>query len=90
MTEIFMPSPSQRWAHLLDRLAFAALCAFVFVMPWEDAVPLIGGFVVGRWITLLAGGLLVLRIAADGRFRKPSPIHGLMIAAVGWSILSVL
>lgn len=72
----------------LDFAAFAGLCAFVFTMPWEDAVPLLGGFVVSRWIALLVMGFLMLRIGAGRELRKPSLVHGLMLAFVTWAALS--
>ena len=74
----------------LDRIAFASLCLFVFMIPWEEASPLVGGFVIGRWIGLLTFGVLVLRIAATGRLRKLSVPHGLMLGLVAWAALSIL
>jgi O-antigen ligase len=72
----------------LDRAAFAGLCAFVFTMPWEEAVPLLGGFVISRWIALVVFGILILRIGAGRQVRKLSLVHGLMLAFVTWSALS--
>jgi len=84
------PSLSSSWGVALDRLAFAVLAAFVFTMPWENAVPMVGGFVVSRWLTLLAGAILALRILVCWRLRKPSAVHGAMLAVVMWSVLSLL
>jgi len=76
-------------AAALDRLAFACLCALIFAIPWEESIPLLDGFVVGRWIALLACGLLGLRLAITDKVRQPSLLHGLMFALVGWVGLSL-
>jgi O-antigen ligase len=73
----------------LDRIAFASLCAFVCMMPWQE-LPLFEGFVVGKWIGLLTFGILVLRIAVTGHLRKVSLPHALMLGLVLWAGLSVL
>jgi O-antigen ligase len=73
----------------LDRLAFAGLWAFTFTVPWEESVPLLDGFVIGRWIGLLVLGLLLLRLAVTERFRRPSLTHGLMAALIAWAGLSI-
>ena len=74
----------------LDRVAFACLCAFVFAMPWEDSIPLLDGFVIGRWIGLLTFALVALRIGVTDHFRKPSTLHGLMCALMAWAGLSII
>lgn len=75
--------------NVLDRAAFAGLCAFVFAMPWEDSVPLIGGLVLTRWIGLLACAVLTLRVAVTDRFRKPSILHAFMCALIAWIAASI-
>jgi len=76
-------------ARVLDRIAFASLCAFVFAMPWEESIPLVGGVVLARWIGLLAFAVLALRVAVTDRFRKPSVLHVLMCALVVWAAASI-
>jgi O-antigen ligase len=87
-TAIHPGAASSSLARTLDAAAFAGLCAFVFTMPWEEAVPLLGGFVISRWIALLVFGTLVLRIGAARQVRKPSLVHGLMLGFVTWAALS--
>jgi O-antigen ligase len=74
----------------LDRVAFGCLCAFVFAVPWEESIPLLDGFVIGRWIGLLTIAVLALRVAVTDQFRRPSPLHGLMAAFMAWAALSLI
>jgi O-antigen ligase len=76
-------------ARALDRVAFAGLCAFVFTIPWEESVPLLGGFVVSRWFALLTLGALLLRISMTARFRRLSALHAAMLSLVAWAALSI-
>lgn len=73
----------------LDRAAYAMLCAFVFAVPWEDSVPLLGGFVISRWLGLLAFGLLMLRVGVAPRLRKLTDLHYWLLAFALWSSASV-
>jgi len=73
----------------LDLIAYACLCAFVFAVPWEESVPLLGGFVIGRWLGLAAFVLTVLRVIASREGRKLSPLHYWMLGFVGWAALSL-
>jgi len=66
------------------------LCAFVFVIPWDESVPLLGGFLMGRWLGSLAFGVTVLWIALTGRVRRVSAVHYALAGLAGWSALSVL
>ena len=72
----------------LGKLAFATLWIFVFVMPWEESVPLWGGFVISRWVALVAVSLLVLAVLATRRLRRPCALHVLMLAFVAWSAVT--
>ena len=74
----------------LDQVAFATLCGFVFAVPWEESIPLLDGFVVGRWIGLITLVLVLLRIAVTGRFRRPSLLHAGMCALMAWAAFSIL
>jgi len=73
----------------LGKLAFATLWIFVFVMPWEESVPLWGGFVISRWVALVAVSLLVLAVLATRRLRRPCALHTLMLAFVAWSAVTL-
>jgi O-antigen ligase len=75
-------------ATAVDRIAFASLLAFVFMIPWEDSVPLLGGLVIGRWVGLLTLAAVVVRIVATGRYRKLSALHGWMLGLVAWAALT--
>jgi O-antigen ligase len=74
---------------LLDRLAFLCLFAFVFAIPWEESVPLLGGFVISRWLGLLAMITTALRVVASREYRKTSPLHKWIAAWMGWAVLSL-
>jgi len=73
----------------LGKLAFGALWIFVFVVPWEESVPLLGGFVISRWVAMAASFLLVLSVLATRQLRRPSAIHLLMLALVAWSAITL-
>lgn len=73
----------------LDRIAYIALCAFVFDLPWGELVPRLGGLVLGTWIGLLAAGVMALRTAVTWRRRVLSPLHYWMLSLVAWSALSI-
>ena len=75
-------------APAIERIAFASLCALVFIIPWEDSVPLFGGFVIGRWVGLLTVAAVALGIILTGQYRKLSVLHGWMLGLVGWAALS--
>jgi len=51
---------------------------------------MLGGFVIGRWLGLLAFGIAVLRSIIIRRGRKLSGPHYCMLSFVGWSALSIL
>ncbi len=73
----------------LGQLAFAGLWLFVFVMPWEEAVPLWGGFVISRWIALLAGAMLAFAVLGSRHLRRLSPLHAWMLAFVAWCSITL-
>ncbi len=84
-------APSPRRAGItLDRVAFACLCAFVFSIPWAEQLPLLAGFVIGRWLGLLTVGVALIRLAATRRVRRLSHFHLWMSAFVAWSSLSII
>jgi O-antigen ligase len=72
----------------IDGIAFASLCALIFTIPWEDSVPLLGGFVLGRWVGLLTFAAVVLRMVMTGQYRKVSALHVWMMGLVGWAAAS--
>ena len=74
----------------LDTLAYFALWGFVLVLPWSDSIPLLGQFVLGRWLGLLAALLGVLRFFVAGAGRRLSPVHLWMVAFVAWAGLSIV
>ena len=73
----------------LEMLAYAGLCGFLFVLPWEEA-PQLGGFAVGRWLGLAALAILILRSGVSGQARKLTVLHYLMASLVALSALSLL
>lgn len=74
----------------LGGIAFGLLWLFVFVMPWEESVPLLGGFVISRWVAIAAAVTLVLSILSTRQLRRISGLHMLMIALVTWAALTLL
>src|SRR5258707_2224503 len=82
-------SPADAIGRTLDRIAYVCLCAFIFVLPWEDTVPLIGGLVLSRWIGLLAFATTLMRVAVAPNRKKLFALHYGMLAFAGWSGLSI-
>ena len=74
----------------LNHVAYTILGAFVFVIPWDESVPLLGGFLLGRWLGFLAFGFTALWIGLTGRVRRTSGIHYALAGLAGWSALSLL
>jgi O-antigen ligase len=74
----------------LNHVAYTVLGAFVFVIPWDESVPLLGGFLIGRWLGFLAFGVTVLWIGLTGRVRRISGVHYALAGLAGWSALSLL
>ncbi len=72
----------------LRRLAFFALLAFVFVMPWENAIRVAGMGTVGRVVGLVAFGVLLLAALAGEKLRAPSLPHLLMSLFILWGAIS--
>jgi len=75
---------------VLNQAAYMILGAFVFVIPWDESVPLMGGFLIGRWLGFLAFGVTVLWIGMTGHVRRISAVHYALAGLAGWSALSVL
>ena len=78
-----------RMGTALDRIAYLALCMFVFSIPWEETLPMFGRFLLASWIGLLALGILILRTTITRRVRKLSALHYGMLALAAWSALSI-
>src|SRR4029079_2204476 len=74
----------------LDTLAYAALWLFVLTISWSDAIPVIGGFVIGTWFGLATVVLGLMRVFVFGSLRRLSPLHWWMLAFVAWAELSFL
>lgn len=74
----------------LDRIAFYCLGLLIFTIPWEEQFPLLGGFMISRWVGLLAAGCTALRILGTQRIRKPSGLQYWMLGFVAWSALSMI
>jgi O-antigen ligase len=73
----------------LERLAFCFFWAFVWLLPSEEHFPLLGGFLLSRWVGLGALFLTLLRIVATMRMRRPGVLHYLMAATVVWAGMSL-
>ncbi len=75
---------------LQDRIAFWCLYAFVFTIPFEEAVPRLGGFLVSRWLGLAALTATGLRAALSRRVRRPAAVHVALAAFAAWSAATIL
>lgn len=88
---VFDPSavaaPSRSVGLSLDRLAFAFLWAFVFILPWEDSEMRVPIVVLSG---LAALGFALLRTWILGKGRKLSELHYWMLAFAAWSAVSIL
>jgi O-antigen ligase len=73
----------------LDECAYAGLCLFLFVMPWE-AVAHLSGFPLGLWIGSVTFGIAVSRTLLISRVRKLSGVHLWMLGFVALSAISAL
>lgn len=73
----------------VDRIAFVALWAFVFVVPWELFYQFPGFGTMGRLVGVAALGMGVLAVALRGAPRRPLVAHMLMIAFMLWSGLTL-
>ncbi len=74
----------------MSRLAFFALGAFVFTIPWENVVQLDAFGTISRVVGYAAVGIGGITILAGGRVRAPGAIHIqliVLICLVGASIL---
>jgi len=86
-----LPAPSPRaLGAVLDKVAYASLCAFIFAIPWEETVPLFGGFPVSRWFGLLAFGAGLFRVATWSPIRRFRELHVWMVAFALWSCASII
>ena len=70
----------------MDRAAFALLCLFVFVMPWEKSLYIPGFGTAARLVGILA----VAAAAARGRPRGPNLALAAAAAFLAWGSLTVL
>jgi len=82
-------SPPRLVERALERLAYVALWAFVFCIPWAEDLPVMAGYGIGRWIGLVAFGIGLMRVAVSRRCRRPSAVHYEMGAFVLLSSLSI-
>jgi len=49
----------------LERLAYVALWAFVFCIPWAEDLPVMAGYGIGRWMGLVALGIGLMRLVVS-------------------------
>jgi O-antigen ligase len=66
-------------------LAYAALCIFVFSIPWEDVVRISGVSIATKLTGALALGLAVLAAAVSGRVRRWHTFHRAALLFVIWA-----
>ncbi len=74
----------------MDSLAFMALAAVVFVLPWENVALIEGVGTISKILGIVALGLGVLAVATRGRFRRPSAFHLLALLFMAWGGLTNL
>ena len=77
--------PADALCRTLDCVAYASLYAFVFTIPWAEEISEIGGFVIDRWVGLLALLTAMLRVLAVRTLKKPCALHSWMAAFAIWS-----
>lgn len=72
----------------MRKLTFLLLILMIFSLPWDNAVtiPVIGAF--GRFIGLLTAGVGIITLMIDGRFRKFSNFHVLLMLFILWGFIS--
>lgn len=72
----------------MNRVAFALLWSFVFVVPWEEVVQLPAFGSVPRLLGILACTIGSVHILARGAVRRPSGFHLFAILFVLWACLT--
>jgi len=73
----------------LEQLAYVALWAFVFCIPWAEDLPVMAGYGIGRWMGLVALGIGLMRLVVSRQGRRPSVVHYGMGAFVLLSSMSI-
>ena len=73
---------------MFHSLAYLAVWATVFAIPWEVVVVVHGVGTISRIIGLLAFGLGVVGVLARGKMRAPIRFHLLTVAFLVWASLS--
>lgn len=71
----------------MTSIAYWALWAFVFTLPWEAAISIGGVAIFSRATGALALGIALIAVATTGRFRR---LHGFHLAALLYIVWAAL
>src|ERR671930_992305 len=74
----------------MDKLAFVALAALVFLIPWDNTVEFPGMGSLAQLVGIAAMGLNVLAVIITGKLRRLQAIHVFAAAFVSWTLASLL
>ncbi len=72
----------------VSRAAWAALCVFVFSIPWEKSIQLPGIATLSHLIGILAFAAAAVVALRRGTFRRPNLALALAVLFVAWSALT--
>lgn len=73
----------------MSRAAFVLLWVFVFVMPWENAVPIPGVGSITRLVGALSFGAALVHVVMTGRLRPPSWFQVFALLFLAWAALTL-
>jgi O-antigen ligase len=71
------------------KLTYLSALVLMFALPWEDSVSIPGIGSLARLMGFAAAGLWIGTILIEGKFRKPTLFHGLVLLFFLWSFVSL-
>lgn len=74
----------------MRKVAFWLSLGLIFVLPMENVVFISGLGRLSRAIGLLVAAFWLATVVVTGRFRKPRPVHFVIILFISWNMLGVL
>lgn len=76
------------FAEIVNKVAFIGIWFLVFSIPWASVVFFEGIGTIARLLGYVAFGIGVLVVSATGQVRPLRPVHLVMLAFMGWIVLS--
>ncbi len=73
----------------MRRIAYLFSVLLVFIIPWEDSVSVTTLGSMAKLIGLVVAGFWLVTILLEGKFRKPSLFHILVLLFFLWNVVSI-